>query len=444
MLKQVDSTKDNNVKTEEIINKAFKAVIDNTKDMVFVKDINLNYVEASEAFVKMVGKESANEIIGYNDTQIFEDINLAKKYIEDDKKLLLKGENLVNYIEPITDKDGQHRYGTTSKYILKNDEGNQIGILGFTHDITRDYLTRQHYQQELKYLFELPKNTYSVSYIDVDSWRIISQRRQFSAYNAFKTCYTVEDFCELELNAIVDNGSKAFEFYSNFNKENIKQIFESGRSDLDFEYQRRFSKDNLRWIHNEIKFLTDAESGHLCVMLTAKDIDDIKSEEKRLIEAAKMDKMTNLYNRETTMNFIELTLLENAQDMHVLFMIDVDNFKSLNDTMGHKVGDEFLIALAYQLKHNFRDSDIVGRIGGDEFFALMKNVSSKKVVENKVKDLLDAINMICSKYPSVNLSASIGIAIYPNNAKTLDELYAKADEALYEAKKRGKGQAVFV
>ena len=442
-MKYIDSNKNIGIENEIIINKAFEAIINNTKDMMFIKDINLTYIAASESFVKMVGKESSDDIINYNDLQIFEDINLANRYIEDDRKLLSNNKNLINYIEPLTDENGHHRYGSTSTYILTDDCGNQIGILGITRDITRDYIARQHYQQELKYLFELPKDTYAVSYIDIDDWRIISQRKQLIDSNTLQTCYTVESLCQAAIDSIIDNESKAAEFYRNFEKDILRDIYESGRRELSFEYQRRLTENNIRWIYNEIRFLTDVDSGHLCAMLTAKDISVEKSEEERLIEDAKMDKMTKLYNRETTMKYIEKILKEEADDMHVLFMIDVDNFKSLNDTLGHQTGDEFLISLAYQLKHNFRETDIVGRIGGDEFFALMKNVSDKEVIEKKVDELFNDISKVCLNYPSVKLSASIGVAIYPYKAKTLEELYSKADEALYKAKGRGKNQVVF-
>ena len=158
----------------DLIYAAFQTMLNYTSDMMFIKDINLVYVAVSRAFVKMVGKECASEIIGKTDLEIFADENLAKRYVSDDRKLLEKGDNLIDYMEPITDEGGHARYGSTSKYILYNEDGHYSGILGVTRDITRDYIARRHYQQELNYLFELPADTYAVSYIDVDSWRIIS------------------------------------------------------------------------------------------------------------------------------------------------------------------------------------------------------------------------------------------------------------------------------
>ena len=178
-------------------------------------------------------------------------------------------------------------------------------------------------------------------------------------------------------------------------------------------------------------------------MLTATDIDVQKQKEQRLIMAAKMDKMTMLLNRETTMEYIRQTLSEEPEARHVLFMLDVDNFKHLNDTLGHQTGDEFLIALATELKKSFRETDIVGRVGGDEFFALMKDVSDLSLVTKKAQNLLTTIQKVCAQYSTVSLSGSIGISSYPENGKTLEQLYDKADNALYLAKGKGKNQFVF-
>ena len=426
----------------EVIIAAFQAMLDNTPDMMFVKDANLVYRAASMPFVKMVGKENVNEIIGHTDTEIFSDENLAERYIADDQKLLTEKRNMVNYMEPITDDNGQARYGSTSKYLLTDNEGKILGVLGITQDITRDYIVRQHYQQELKYLFKLPHDTYAVSYIDVDDWRIISQRRQNIGEGTLQACLTVEKLCQAAKDSIVERGSMAAEFYHNFTPNFLRRMYGKGRSHLSFKYQRVLTDGSVHWIHNEVRFLIDVDTGHLCAMLTAKNIDSEKLKEQKLAEAAEMDRMTRLLNRETTMEHIQQTLVYEDESSHALFMIDADNFKSLNDTMGHQTGDEFLINFATEIKNCFSENYIVGRVGGDEFFVLMKNVSELSDTTKKAEELLKASRKVCAKYPTVQLSASIGIGMYPDTGKTLQELYSRADNALYEAKRKGKNQFV--
>ena len=422
---------------------AFEAMLESTTDMVFLKSPDLVYQAASMPFVKMVGKEAVSEIIGRTDMEIFADKELAKRYVADDHKLLESGENLLDYMEPIADEDGQARYGSTSKYILRDNDGNIIGLLGVTRDITRDYFARQRYQQELKYLFELPEDTYAVCYVDVDDWRVISQRKQSIEKGTIQTCQTVEEMCNAAIESIIDAECEAAMFYRNFTHAKLWSIYASGRSGMTFKYERLMTDGSKRWVRNEIRFLTDVDSGNLCVMLTAKDIDAIKQQEQKMMVAARLDQMTMLLNRETSMEYIRQVLSNEHDRLHVLFMLDIDNFKALNDTLGHQVGDEFLIALAKELKHTFRESDVVGRIGGDEFFALMRNVSEISQVERKAKDLLSVVNKVALSYPQVSVSGSIGISLYPGNGRTLEELYGKADSALYEAKRGGKNRYVF-
>jgi diguanylate cyclase (GGDEF)-like protein len=124
-------------------------------------------------------------------------------------------------------------------------------------------------------------------------------------------------------------------------------------------------------------------------------------------------------------------------------MLDIDNFKSLNDTLGHQAGDKFLIDFAIELKNRFRETDIVGRIGGDEFFALMKNIFDRGQIERRAMDILDIIEETAQQFPEVKLGGSIGISLYPKDGTNLDVLYTKADEALYESKRNGKNQYKF-
>ncbi len=425
----------------EILTAAFQTMIENTKDMVFVKDTDLRYVAASQSFAKMAGKKSADEIIGKIDAEIFEP-TLAKRYVSDDKKLLEGGKNLIDYNEPILGDNGKARYASTSKYILRDAEGNAIGLVGVTKDITQFYIARQRYHQELKYLFELPEDTFAVSYVDIDDWRIITQRRQEIEKSTLESCYTVEELAEAAVKAIADKENEAVGFFSNFTKENLQEIYASGRKIFTFEYKRHMPDGSLRWVQTDLKFMTDMDSGHLCAMLTAKDIEEKKREEQELIFAAKMDKMTMVLNRETSMEYIR-DILENEKSAeHVLFMIDIDNFKNLNDTLGHQKGDDFLMALAKVLKNCFRETDVVGRIGGDEFFAFMRKVPDRASVEKKAKEMRQVICKVCANYEGMNMSGSIGISMYPKDGKTLDELYSKADQALYQAKRTGKDKYV--
>jgi len=426
-----------------LITDSFLTFLENTTDMVFVKDKDFRYVIASKPFVKMTGKKSIQDIIGKTDFEIFEDKNLAKRYREDDIKLFKTEKNLLKYHEPLADVKGEARYGETSKFILKDEAGNHVGIFCITKDITKDYILKQHYQKELEYLFKLPKNAYAIVYIDIESWRIIAQRRQDVANTTLESCTSVEELIHFALKDIKDTECEAAQFYSKFNPKSLQQLFNKGKMSFSFNYLRNFPDDTQRWVRNDIRLLIDMDSGHQCIMLSAFNVDAEKLQEQNLIEAAQIDKMTKVLNRETAMKQIRQTLSKEKTNTHALFMFDVDNFKQLNDTLGHQKGDMFLVALSKELRHAFRESDIVGRIGGDEFFVLMKNTTDLSIVIKKAQAFLHDIQILCAEFPQLPLSVSIGISIYPQDGKTLKLLYTQADKALYKAKKSGKNCFVF-
>lgn len=428
---------------KELMSAAFRTILDDAAEMIFLKDVNLVYQAVSAPFVEMVGKSSAGEVVGYTDAEIYEDRNLCRRYEADERRLLSEQKDMRGYIEPITDDNGQARYGSTSKYLLRDEKGQVIGVLGIVKDVTREYRARQRYQQEFRYLFELPEDTYAVCYIDVDDWRIIKQRRQNIEDGTLQECQTVEEICRYAEESIVDDQCEGAKFYRDFTAAKLWGIYTSGRSSVSYEYERKLSDGSTRWVYNEAHFLMDVDSGHLCVMLSVKDISADKQEERRLFEAVTTDQMTKVLNRETAMKYIRQILHDEEEELHVLFMLDVDNFKGINDMFGHQAGDEFLIRLAGDLKNSFRENDVVGRIGGDEFFIFLRNVVDIDQIEKKAQEILDIVSRAGEVYPEAESSGSIGIALYPGDGRTVEELYARADEALYVAKRGGKNQYVF-
>jgi diguanylate cyclase (GGDEF)-like protein len=256
-------------------------------------------------------------------------------------------------------------------------------------------------------------------------------------------CHTINQLLEAAQESIIDVSCPAFKFYQEFTPEVLRRrYYEKGESFFSFQYERRLTDGSVRWVLNEVRFLVDPASRHLDVILSALDIDAKKREELDVYLSAKMDRMTMLLNRDTTTSLIRNVLTNEPDSTHVLFMLDLDNFKNLNDRMGHQVGDEFLVRMATKLKGCFRESDIVGRIGGDEFFVLMRNLPNLTVAKNKARQLLNVFRELCADYKELDLSCSIGASAYPENGATLDELYSAADDALYRAKHHGKNCCV--
>ena len=127
-----------------------------------------------------------------------------------------------------------------------------------------------------------------------------------------------------------------------------------------------------------------------------------------------------------------------------MFIIDIDNFKTVNDTFGHTIGDTVLQKISSCLKSNFRSQDIIGRAGGDEFVVFLKNVSSDDLIYEKAELLRDALqNFSLSASETFPISISIGISLYPQNGCKYSELFTTADKALYSSKRNGKNRYTF-
>lgn len=129
----------------------------------------------------------------------------------------------------------------------------------------------------------------------------------------------------------------------------------------------------------------------------------------------------------------------NSKYNTALFMIDLDDFKQINDRLGHQTGDMVLQQVAKVLQHTFREEDVIGRIGGDEFMVLLKGVNSVKSLEKKADEVIQSMCLQVGGKGQMSISVSIGIA-YGQAKATFEEYYRIADIALYSAKKAGKSQ----
>jgi len=158
-----------------------------------------------------------------------------------------------------------------------------------------------------------------------------------------------------------------------------------------------------------------------------------------------MDSATGVYNKQTTEEMIKTFLYgEGKHGKHAMLMIDIDDFKGINDDHGHRVGDAVISALGIKLNQIFRTSDIKGRIGGDEFMILMKDIEGMDLIVNKANEICQMFkNYEIEKNKWIDFSSSIGIAIYGLDGSTYEELYEAADRALYNCKNCKKGTYAF-
>ncbi len=177
---------------------------------------------------------------------------------------------------------------------------------------------------------------------------------------------------------------------------------------------------------------------HLLKVQTYKDAITAKTEADKLKSDAYIDYLTGLLNRRGFENALNTYSKENPNACFALYMIDVDNLKTCNDTYGHPAGDELLTSFAYFLKNSVRTGDIVARLGGDEFVAVLF-LSSEEIALKKASNLNKNPNWKLSFTPALP-SCSVGVCMV-KGAYTLQDVLGNADSALYHAKQDGKGNS---
>jgi len=171
------------------------------------------------------------------------------------------------------------------------------------------------------------------------------------------------------------------------------------------------------------------------------DLTEHKQIEQKLRKMALYDPLTGLANRVLLYEHLENTLAHasrNDQRFSVLY-IDLDYFKVINDSLGHQAGDKLLINIGKCLKDCMRKEDIIARVGGDEFVVVLRSESDNEGISIAAERLMQSITELMSKQGHKEVvSASIGVAVYPDDGRDADTLLSNADEAMYAAKKKGK------
>lgn len=200
-----------------------------------------------------------------------------------------------------------------------------------------------------------------------------------------------------------------------------------------------------RWVHKSghiINVLWSARwsERHQVRIAVAHDITERKKMENRLQFLANHDQLTQLPNRAFLEKNLQQSLAQAKRgntDLCLLF-IDVDNFKLVNDMHGHVVGDQLLKAIAQRLSESVRESDSLGRLGGDEFLVILNTVKVKRNAYLLAEKICSVIELpICIDENILKLTVSIGIAFYPDDVADEKQLLQQADQAMYKAKRAG-------
>ncbi len=200
------------------------------------------------------------------------------------------------------------------------------------------------------------------------------------------------------------------------------------------------------WLWSEVHIVTYFQGRQPKIAFgTIRNIQAEKLWQQRVCRRANTDELTSLLSKGAAKTRIRAALrrMTPETDTATLLIVDADDFKAINDNFGHLFGDAVLKEVGMAINKNFRQSDIKGRIGGDEFVLLLPGMDNAEIMARHCRTLCQRLSRIFrTDGKKQSFSISIGAAMYPAHGQSYNELFVNADHALYEAKRRGKGQYV--
>ncbi|KAA0547500.1 diguanylate cyclase [Bacillus sp. BGMRC 2118] len=404
----------------------------NSNDAIFLIAPNGAVLKANPAFEKM---------LGYSPAELEQDPAppiLPEHFIKDQQPFLeqmKRGEARVYYEAQRVTKEGKliDIVASYRPYLSKTKE--LQFIVAMYKDVTRQkQVERQLIESEQKYRF-IAENT-------TDIIQVLEEDAQIS--------YISPSSLEiLQLHPDEVNGKSLLDYIHGEDHETAKlmlrKLSENKTSDV-FEIRYATKDFTYKWF--EVKGTCENDYNGKRYILVSRDISDRKNYEEELKRLAFQDPLTGLPNRRL---FIDQLMheIENNSKLHsfTLFYLDLDNLKKINDQFGHNIGDKILIEFGEKLKQSVRETDIVCRMGGDEFVILASGCNHEKahLFAERIMNTLTAPVMIEDE--EVYISTSIGIFVSNSNGTdnqySLEQIIKQADDALYAAKNNGKNRYEF-
>lgn len=376
---------------------------------------------------------SGEEIVGQDWFDCFLPTRLRDQVSSEFEKMLADEFKTAEYYEnPILTKGGEERIVAWHYTIMKDDQGRMLGALSSGEDIT-DRRRAEIETEKRKHYVEGVLSAAPDAIVTLDAQdRIVEWNR--GAEKLFG--YSQEEALGLKIDSLITTPEVAQEAVG------FTQIVLNGQEIPPTEtvrYRKDGSGVDVRVAGSPI--LLDGEFVGAVAVYT--DISERKQLEKQLAHLATHDGLTSLPNRLLFDDRLQLALAHanrNAQSV-ALMMLDLDNFKEINDSFGHSLGDKLLQAVSMRLTSLVRTSDTVARIGGDEFTlifpGLARSADATKIGEKILTGFLKPFDLDGLELP---MTSCMGIAIYPDDGEDRDLLMKKADAAMYRAKRGGRNK----
>ena len=254
----------------------------------------------------------------------------------------------------------------------------------------------------------------------------------FSAKGCQRESFSQIVECGILQNTLPENRE---EYRSYLDIENMKKQYREGNYTRKYCFQS-MQDYTLCWMELTVHVFQEGDTGNMYALLYLKNIDSAKKRELEQEMAAMRDPLTNVFNRRSFEQEVNSFMLGEKDAFGAMLLVDMDDFKKINDTYGHLKGDEVLQKLTDVLMSTFRRKDVIGRLGGDEFVVFVKGVKKREVLDRRMEQFYEALQML----EDCSITCSAGIAIAEQEGFSYQETLRQADEALYHSKQNGKNR----
>ncbi|MBA6389307.1 EAL domain-containing protein [Colwellia sp. BRX10-3] len=400
------------------------AIFNNTGYPIFVKDEEFKLILVNDACCSFFGL-SRNQIIGSTLAESFPPSEM-EGFFAIDRQVLDTGKEVICE-ETLSPSGLQSKRVLTRKNRFEDPNGNYF-LVGVIHDITES----KQIEEKLKRAASVFTHAHEGIMITDANGTITEVNTTFSRI----TGYTSEEMLGKNP-SILQSGRHPSEFYA----EMWTTLLAQDHWDGEIWNRRKNGEIYPETLTISAVKTTDGLVQHYVSLCT--DITAIKQHQNQLEHIAHYDLLTSLPNRVLLADRLSQSMLQcrrHKQSLAVVFL-DLDGFKHVNDAYGHDVGDELLIALSLRMKEALREGDTLARIGGDEFVAILAELTTSENFEPVLKRLLLAASEpVIVGNVVLNVSASIGVTLYPQDSVDADLLMRHADQAMYVAKESGKNR----
>ncbi len=412
------------LKTSEFLK---KQILQTIPDLMWLRDGSGRYLMCNAAYEDFIGyKES--EMIGLSDYELM-DFKLAEIFASLDKKAQKSDQPVIHERKLTSQK--KNISGIYEIILAPLKEQDQvIGILGMARDITE----RKQTEEQLRLAASVFQHTQEGILITDSMNNIIDVNPAACQL----TGYQREELISRNPKMLSVNQNPKEDYHSMWETLKKNNLWEGELWNTTKQGQVYAERLSIAKIMDDWGNVT-----HYIGVFS--DITYLKNHQQELEKIAKHDALTELPNRLLLRERMQQALTSNTNYLVAVCYLDLDGFKPINDTYGHKAGDLVLIEVAHRLRHNVKPVDTVSRLGGDEFVLLIVDLDNIDQLKQSIRQIIESLNQAIElpNGTAVQISASIGITIYPDDDHEADILLRHADQAMYQAKQGGKNRFAF-